>query len=92
MARTLFDKIWKYHFVASRPDGHDLIYIDRHVMHELHAPHAFLELEKSGRTLRRPDPHDVGAGTTRCLHGPVRCGARLILTQRGSVQGNSASG
>ncbi len=55
MPKTLFDKIWDAHFVASRPDGRELIYIDRHVLHELHAPHAFEQLEKQQRPVRRPD-------------------------------------
>ena len=55
MPRTLFDKIWDSHLVARRADGRDLIYIDRHVLHELHAPHAFDELEKQRRPVRRPD-------------------------------------
>jgi 3-isopropylmalate/(R)-2-methylmalate dehydratase large subunit len=55
MARTLFEKIWDSHLVSERGDGRDLIYIDRHVLHELHAPHAFEQLEKQGRTVRRPD-------------------------------------
>jgi 3-isopropylmalate/(R)-2-methylmalate dehydratase large subunit len=55
MPRTLFDKIWEAHLVARRGDGRDLIYIDRHVLHELHAPHAFEQLEKQHRPVRRPD-------------------------------------
>ena len=55
MARTLFDKIWDPHVVARREDGRDLIYLDRHVLHELHAPEAFRRLQLSGRALRRPD-------------------------------------
>jgi 3-isopropylmalate/(R)-2-methylmalate dehydratase large subunit len=55
MAQTLFDKIWDTHLVARRADGRDLIYIDRHVLHELHAPHAFEQLEKQQRPVRRPD-------------------------------------
>jgi 3-isopropylmalate/(R)-2-methylmalate dehydratase large subunit len=55
MPRTLFDKIWDCHLVARRADGRDLIYIDRHVLHELHAPHAFALLEKQDRAVRRPD-------------------------------------
>ena len=55
MAQTLFDKIWDAHLVARRADGRDLIYIDRHVLHELHAPHAFGKLEKAARPVRRPD-------------------------------------
>src|SRR5437899_10368646 len=55
MPRTLFDKIWDSHLVARRSDGRELIYIDRHVLHELHAPHAFEQLEKQHRHVRRPD-------------------------------------
>jgi 3-isopropylmalate/(R)-2-methylmalate dehydratase large subunit len=55
MARTLFDTIWDAHLVTKRIDGRDLIYIDRHVLHELHAPHAFESLEKQQRPVRRPD-------------------------------------
>ena len=53
--QTLFDKIWDAHLVARRGDGRDLIYIDRHVLHELHAPHAFEKLAKAARKVRRPD-------------------------------------
>jgi 3-isopropylmalate/(R)-2-methylmalate dehydratase large subunit len=55
MPRTLFDKIWDAHLVARRADGRELVYIDRHVLHELHAPHAFEQLEKQQRPVRRPD-------------------------------------
>jgi 3-isopropylmalate/(R)-2-methylmalate dehydratase large subunit len=55
MPRTLFEKIWDAHLVAQRADGRELIYIDRHVLHELHAPHAFESLEKQKRPVRRPD-------------------------------------
>jgi 3-isopropylmalate/(R)-2-methylmalate dehydratase large subunit len=55
MAQTLFEKIWDAHLVARRADGRELIYIDRHVLHELHAPHAFKKLEQSQRAVRRPD-------------------------------------
>jgi 3-isopropylmalate/(R)-2-methylmalate dehydratase large subunit len=55
MPQTLFDKIWDSHLVARRADGRDLIYIDRHVLHELHAPHAFEQLQKQDRCVRRPD-------------------------------------
>jgi 3-isopropylmalate/(R)-2-methylmalate dehydratase large subunit len=55
MPETLFDKIWNAHLVARRADGRELIYVDRHVLHELHAPHAFETLEKQHRPVRRPD-------------------------------------
>jgi 3-isopropylmalate/(R)-2-methylmalate dehydratase large subunit len=55
MQQTLFDKIWDFHRVAQRADGRDLIYIDRHVLHELHAHHAFAQLLKQSRPVRRAD-------------------------------------
>src|SRR5580704_16343808 len=55
MQRTLFEKIWEVHRVAQRADGRDLIYIDRHVLHELHAHHAFARLKKERRPLHRAD-------------------------------------
>jgi len=55
MQRTLFDKIWDFHRVGERADGRDLLYIDRHVLHELHAHHAFARLEKQERPVRRAD-------------------------------------
>jgi 3-isopropylmalate/(R)-2-methylmalate dehydratase large subunit len=53
--RTLFDRVWDAHVVARREDGRELIYMDRHVLHELHGPHAFARLAQTGRALRRPD-------------------------------------
>lgn len=55
MALTLVDKIWSSHLVGQRLDGKDLVYIDRHVLHELHAPEAFRRLSAAGRQVRRPD-------------------------------------
>jgi 3-isopropylmalate/(R)-2-methylmalate dehydratase large subunit len=55
MPSTLFDKIWQAHLVARRADGRELIYIDRHVLHDLHAPHGYEQLEKQSRNVRRPD-------------------------------------
>jgi 3-isopropylmalate/(R)-2-methylmalate dehydratase large subunit len=55
MPRSLFDKIWDFHLVGQRADGRDLIYIDRHVLHELHAHHAFAQLERQRRPVHRPD-------------------------------------
>ena len=52
---TMFDRIWDAHYVATRIDGRDLIYIDRHVLHDLHAPHAFEKLAAAARAVRRPD-------------------------------------
>ncbi|QCI94396.1 3-isopropylmalate dehydratase large subunit [Novosphingobium sp. EMRT-2] len=53
--RTLYQKIWDAHVVESRDDGTSLIYIDRHLVHEVTSPQAFEALRVSGRTVRRPD-------------------------------------
>ena len=55
MAGTLFDRIYDAHLVARRSDGRDLIYIDRNLAHDLHAPIAFARLRDAGRSVRRPD-------------------------------------
>lgn len=53
--RTLYQKIWDAHVVESRDDGTSLIYIDRHLVHEVTSPQAFEALRVSGRKVRRPD-------------------------------------
>lgn len=53
--RTLYEKIWDAHVVEQRPDGTCLIFIDRHLVHEVTSPQAFSGLRASGRTVRRPD-------------------------------------
>ncbi len=55
MARTLFDKIWDAHVVERSADGTCLLYIDRHLVHEVTSPQAFEGLRLSGRKVRRPD-------------------------------------
>jgi 3-isopropylmalate/(R)-2-methylmalate dehydratase large subunit len=54
-ARTLYQKIWDAHVVERRDDGTSLIYIDRHLVHEVTSPQAFEALRLNGRTVRRPD-------------------------------------
>jgi 3-isopropylmalate/(R)-2-methylmalate dehydratase large subunit len=53
--RTLYEKIWDAHVVEQRPDGTCLIFIDRHLVHEVTSPQAFAGLRATGRTVRRPD-------------------------------------
>ena len=55
MARTLFEKIWDNHVVTTLSDGTALIYIDRHLVHEVTSPQAFEGLRLTGRKVRRPD-------------------------------------
>ena len=53
--RTLYEKIWDEHVVETREDGTALIYIDRHLVHEVTSPQAFAALRAAGRKVRRPD-------------------------------------
>jgi 3-isopropylmalate/(R)-2-methylmalate dehydratase large subunit len=53
--RTLYDKIWEDHLVDEQPDGTCLIYVDRHLVHEVTSPQAFEGLRLSGRKVRAPD-------------------------------------
>ena len=52
---TLYEKIWADHVVERRDDGTCLIYIDRHLVHEVTSPQAFAGLRAAGRPVRRPD-------------------------------------
>ena len=53
--KTLFDKIWDAHVVHRQDDGTCLIYIDRHLVHEVTSPQAFEGLRTAGRPVHRPD-------------------------------------
>lgn len=55
MSKTLFEKIWEKHLVKSIPDGPDVIYIDKHFIHEVTSPQAFSGIEKRGLPLFRPE-------------------------------------
>ena len=52
--KTLFDKIWDSHLVEKQDDGTCLIYIDRHLVHEVTSPQAFEGLRNTGRVVRKP--------------------------------------
>ncbi len=52
--RTLFDKIWQSHLVEVQDDGSCVLYIDRHLVHEVTSPQAFEGLRNAGRKVRRP--------------------------------------
>jgi len=53
--RTLYDKIWDAHEVELRDDGTSILYIDRHLVHEVTSPQAFEALRVTGRKVRRPE-------------------------------------
>ena len=53
--KTLYDKIWDNHIVSINDDGTTILYIDRHLVHEVTSPQAFEGLRMSGRKVRRPE-------------------------------------
>jgi 3-isopropylmalate/(R)-2-methylmalate dehydratase large subunit len=53
--RTLYDKIWDAHLVHEAPDGTCLLYVDRHLVHEVTSPQAFEGLRMAGRRVRAPE-------------------------------------
>src|ERR1700761_3589439 len=85
--RTLYEKIWDAHVVSQREDGTALLYIDRHLVHEVTSPQAFDGLRAAGRTVRRPDltlaVPDHNLPTTARVDG---AGHRLPITDPESAQ------
>ena len=75
--RTLYDKIWDDHMVDEQPDGTCLLYIDRHLVHEVTSPQAFEGLRLTGRKVRAPEKtlavvdHNIPT-TDRSLPNPDR--------------------
>src|SRR4026207_1984774 len=71
--RTLYDKIWDDHLVDEQPDGTCLLYVDRHLVHEVTSPQAFEGLRLSGRKVRHPEKTlavvDHNVPTTDRSHG-----------------------
>jgi len=55
MGNTLFEKIWESHVVVEKQNGPSLIYVDRHLVHEVTSPQAFAGLRMNKRKVRRPD-------------------------------------
>ena len=90
--RTLFDKIWDAHVVERTDDGTCLLYIDRHLVHEVTSPQAFEGLRQAGRRVRRPDAtiavvdHNVATSPDR-LRGSKEEDSRVqIETLEANVQ------
>src|SRR5437763_1973308 len=84
--RTLYEKIWDAHVVERAADGTCLLYIDRHLVHEVTSPQAFEGLRLAGRRVRRPDltlaVADHNLPTTRRVDA---AGARLPIADRASA-------
>ena len=55
MPNTLYDKIWNDHLVDQQPDGTSLLFVDRHLVHEVTSPQAFEGLRNSNRKVRHPN-------------------------------------
>ena len=55
MSKTLYDKIWDAHLVEEKPGEAPILYIDRHLIHEVTSPQAFEGLRTAGRKVRRPE-------------------------------------
>lgn len=55
MGKTLFDKVWDAHVVDTIPNGPQILYIDKHLIHEVTSPQAFNELEERNIPIFRPD-------------------------------------
>ena len=85
MPKTLYDKIWDAHLVHEAPDGTCLLYIDRHLVHEVTSPLAFEGLRMAGRRVRAPEKtvavpdHNVPTDVDRA-RGIGRSGTRASST------------
>ena len=73
--QTLYEKIWSAHLIKSREDGTALIYIDRHLLHEVTSPQAFDGLRLNKRKIWRVDTniatvdHNVPTNVEERIHG-----------------------
>lgn len=75
MSKTMFEKIWDAHFVHQEPGQAPLLYIDRHLMHEVTSPQAFEGLDIAGRAIR--NPHSILATLDHCV--PTKLSDRINL-------------
>ena len=88
--RTLYDKIWDSHVVADLSDGTSLVYVDRHLVHEVSSPLAFEGLRLAGRTPRRPalalavTDHNVPTDRGRSVADP-QSAAQIAALQKNAT-------
>ena len=75
MAKTMYEKIWDSHFVHQEPGQAPLLYVDRHLMHEVTSPQAFEGLKMADRKIR--NPHSILATLDHCV--PTKLADRLNL-------------
>lgn len=73
-SRTLYEKIWDDHVVETQADGTAMLYVDRHLVHEVSSPQAFAALDEAGRIVHAPDrtlavaDHNIPTRTTAGQH------------------------
>ncbi len=85
MGETLYDKLWRSHVIRDYGDGTALLYVDRHLLHEVSTPQSFIAMEKKQRALWRPTanlavPDHVVSTTDR--HLPIPDPLARAQTQR----------
>ena len=86
--QTLYDKLWQSHLVREFDDGTALLYIDRHIAHEVTSPQAFEGLELAGRKLWRAaatkavSDHNVPTVDVKNITDPVARVQLETLTQK----------
>ncbi len=87
MAKTLFEKIWDRHVVTTMPDGTVLLYIDRHLVHEVTSPQAFEGLRLARRPVRRPEltfstlDHNIPTDNPHDIRDPISLAQVQALTR-----------
>ena len=87
MGKTIFEKIWDRHVVETLPDGTVLIYIDRHLVHEVTSPQAFDGLRLTHRKARRPEltfatmDHNVPTDDRKSIKDPISLAQMEALSQ-----------
>src|SRR5215831_9508030 len=92
MGKTLYEKIWDAHTVATLPTGETLLYIDRHLVHEVTSPQAFDGLRLAGRKVRRPDltfataDHNVPTDQDRVIIKDLLSKAQIEALQRNCAE------
>ena len=90
--RTLYEKLWDAHVVSRREDGMCLLFIDRHLIHEVSTPQAFEWLRETGRRIRRPDlmlavpDHNVPTKNRLSQVGDAQSAAQLAALERNCAQ------
>ncbi len=86
MPKTMFEKIWDAHVVRDIPGESTILYIDRHLVHEVTSPQAFASLRMAGRKVRRPDAtiavldHNVPTSNGRRMLDIVDTEMKMTLT------------